>query len=106
MDRPASQYTLSSYLIIFWPLLSMWSYTGFSGVTVHPSRVVVALALPATASGIAMMAIPVRASDALRENDMGISIQSAGRRLPPARTHASTRPPRQPVLGHLTGSGS
>jgi hypothetical protein len=52
-------------------------------VTVHPPRVVEALALPATASGIAMAAMPVRASAALRENDMGISIHPAGRRLSP-----------------------
>src|SRR5690349_15622376 len=100
MDRPASQYTLVSYLIQLLSLLSMWSSVGLSGVTVHPPRVA-ALALPATASGIAKAAMPVSASSALRENDMGLSIQSAGRRLSPARTHASTRPPRQLVLGAI-----
>jgi hypothetical protein len=70
MDRPASQDTLVSYLITLLPLLSRWSNTGFSGVTVHPVDVE-ALAAPATASGIARAAIPVRASAALRENDMG-----------------------------------
>src|SRR5689334_6280839 len=74
MDRPASQYTLVSYLITLLPLLFRWSNTGFSGVTVHPVDVVVALAAPATASGIARAARPVRASAALRENDMGNSI--------------------------------
>src|SRR5256885_873957 len=74
MDRPASQYTLVSYLITLLPLLFVWSYTGFSGVTVHPADVVAALAAPATASGIARAARPVRASAALRENDMGTSI--------------------------------
>src|SRR5690349_13964403 len=71
MDRPASQYTLVSYLITLLPLLFRWSNTGFSGVTVHPADVVVALAAPATASGIARAASPVRASAALRENDTG-----------------------------------
>src|SRR6266536_2231178 len=46
MDRPASQYTLVSYLITLLPLLFVWSYTGFSGVTVHPAEVVEALAAP------------------------------------------------------------
>src|SRR5690348_8236781 len=94
MDRPGSQYTVVSYLITFWPLLFMWSYTGFSGLTVHPLALVAALALPATASGIASAAKPVRASKALRENDMGISNPSAGRRLSPAsnRIYASTTP--------------
>src|SRR6516164_3584883 len=93
MDRPASQYTLVSYLITFWPLLFMWSYTGFSGVTVHPLAVLEALALPATPSGIATAATPViRASTALRGNNMGISIQSADRRLSPASTHLRVHP--------------
>src|SRR5690348_11358961 len=94
MDRPGSQYTVVSYLITFWPLLFMWSYTGFSGLTVHPLALVAALALPATASGIASAAKPVRASKALRENDMGISNPSADRRLSPAsnRIYAPTPP--------------
>src|SRR5438309_2720411 len=94
MDRPGSQYTVVSYLITFWPLLFMWSYTGFSGLTVHPLALVAALALPATASGIANAAKPVRASTALRENDMGISNPSADRRLSPAsnRIYAPTSP--------------
>jgi hypothetical protein len=71
--RPALQDTLVSYLITLLPLLSVWSHTGFSGVTVHPADVE-ALAAPATASGIARAARPVRASAALRENDMEISI--------------------------------
>jgi len=49
MDRPASQYTLVSYLITLSSLLFRWSNTGFSGVTVHPVDVVAALAAPATA---------------------------------------------------------
>ena len=92
MDRPASQYTLVSYLITFWPLLFVWSYTGFSGVTVHPLAVVEALALPATASGIASAAKPVRARKALRENDMEISNPSADRRLSPASKHLRAHP--------------
>src|SRR5438876_1872494 len=94
MDRPGSQYTVVSYLITFWPLLFMWSYTGFSGLTVHPLALVAALALPAKASGIANAAKPVRASRALRENDMGISNPSADRRLSPAsnRIYAPTPP--------------
>src|SRR5690242_19583052 len=98
MDRPASQYTLVSYLIILSPLLFRWSNTGFSGVTVHPVDVVVALAAPATASGIARAAIPVRASAALQENDMGnpLHIRTGACRRP---STAPTRVPRQPVLG-------
>jgi hypothetical protein len=79
-------------LITFRPLLFVWSYTGFSGVTVHPLAVVEALALPATASGMANAAKPVRASKALRENDMRISNASAGRRLSPTSTHLRARP--------------
>src|SRR5436305_1708201 len=102
MDRPASQYTLVSYLITLLPLLFRWSNTGFSGVTVHPVDVVAALAAPAMASGIARAARPVRASAALRENDMGNSIHIRGRRLSPTST-APTRPPRRPVLGAAAG---
>ena len=102
MDRPAAQVTLVSYLITFSPLLFTWSNTGFSGVTVHLAEVE-ALALPATASGIARAAIPVRASTALRENDMGnsIHIRAGACRRPSNRTYASTR---QPVLGAVAGS--
>src|SRR5690242_16854623 len=97
MDRPAEQVTLVSYLITFSPLLFTWSNTGVSGVTVHLASVE-ALALPATASGIARAAIPVRASTALRENDIGnsIHIRTGACRRP---STAPTRPPRQPVLG-------
>jgi hypothetical protein len=80
-------------LITLLPLLFVWSYTGFSGVTVHPAEVVEALAAPATASGIARAASPVRASAALRENDMGNSIHI--RPAPVAdlnRAYASTPP--------------
>src|SRR6266567_6169327 len=38
MDRPGSQYTVVSYLITFWPLPFMWSYTGpapVAGLKVH-----------------------------------------------------------------------
>src|SRR6476659_8990488 len=97
MDRPASQYTLVSYLITLLPLLFRWSNTGFSGVTVHPADVVVALAAPATANGIARAASPVRASAALRENDMGnpLHIRAGACRRPSV---APTRPSRKPVL--------
>src|SRR6476469_8910063 len=98
MDRPASQYTLVSYLITLSPMLFVWSNTGLSGVTVHPVDVVEALAAPATASGIASAASPVRASAALRENDMGnpLYIRTGACRRPSV---APTRPSRQPVLG-------
>src|SRR5689334_24486503 len=98
MDRPASQYTLVSYLITLLPLLFRWSNTGFSGVTVHPEDVVVALAAPATASGIARAAIPVRASAALREIDMGnpLHIRTGGCCRP---STAPTRVPRQSAPG-------
>src|SRR5689334_20186746 len=89
MDRPASQDTLVSYLITLLPLLFRWSNTGFSGVTVHPVDVE-ALAAPATASGIARAARPVRASAALRENDMGnsIHIRAGACRRPQPRLRA------------------
>ena len=68
--------------------------TGLFSHEVHadPLAVVEALALPATASGIASAAKPVRASKALRENDMGISNPSADRRLSPASTHLRVHP--------------
>src|SRR6185312_5535246 len=93
MDRPAEQVTLVSYLITFSPLLFTWSNTGFSGVTVHLASVA-ALALPATASGIARAAIPVRASTALRENDIGKLHSYSGRRLSPIlKPHLRVHPP-------------
>src|SRR5690349_7039485 len=110
MDRPASQYTLVSYLITLSPLLFTWSSTGFSGVTVHPVDVVVALAAPATASGIARAARPVRASAALRENDMGSSIPiragACRRPQPRLRAHPASRfsAPQQGVPESLTNT--
>jgi hypothetical protein len=62
-----------------------------------------ALAAPATASGIARAAIPVRASTALRENDMGNSIHI--RPAPVADLNRAYAPTPPPVLGAVARSG-